>query len=550
MRQMTDRYGNALRAVAAGVALACGAACTQEEAPGANDAGDSSGDNPAALASSAPGESTPGVGCAALAGATFPNTEIESATVVAADEFEAPAPAFGGPPPDYSNLPAFCRVAGSIHPTDDSDIRFELWLPTDDNWNGRFMQTGNGGAAGSIVVSSLPDPLARGYAVANTDTGHQGGGGSFEWAVGHPEKLIDYQYRAVHELTVVGKAITTARYGRAPEESFWLGCSTGGRQGLKEAQRYPDDYDAIVAGAPAANWSPLMSQATQIQSNIGAGGLGADKLASLKEAAIAACDASDGLEDRIISDPAQCAFDPASLACSVETSDGCLAPAEVAAARNIYAGLVTSDGDVLMPGTGPGSEPLWAAYAGGPFTIGTNWFRQVVLNDPDWDPAEFDADTHVALAEQQDQGAADAMDPDLSAFLGNGGRLLLYHGTTDGLIPYGNTVRYYESVVDTLGEDAVDDGVRLFLVPGMDHCAGGEGAFAIDWLTALEAWAETGDAPDVLPAARPAVGGPPGAPSNGEQRVFTRPACAWPAVGTYDGSGDPDDASSFECRVR
>ena len=523
-----------------------------------------------------------GTACADLVAQSFPNTAIAAAAPVAAGAFESPAPAFGGPPPDYSSLPAFCRVTGSIRPTDDSDIRFELWLPAAASWNGRFMQTGNGGAAGSIVVTSLPDPLSRGYAVANTDTGHQGGGGEFSWAIGHSEKLVDYQYRAVHELTVVGKAITAAHYGRSPDESYWLGCSTGGRQGLKEAQRYPDDYDAIVAGAPANNWAPLMGLATFIQSNLGANGLGADKLGLLKESAIAACDADDGVTDRVISSPSQCGFDPASLQCEAGAtgvtggSDGagaagaagadggagtsggqgtageparCLSPTEVTAARSIYSGLVTSNGEVLMPGTGVGSEPLWGAYAAGPFTIGTNWFRQVVLNDPDWDPAEFDTDTHVALAEQQDRGAAKAMDPDISDFVGRGGKLLLYHGTTDGLIPYGNTVNYYESVVARLGQTAVDDSVRLFLVPGMDHCSGGEGAFAVDWLGALEQWVETDAAPDQLPGAHPAnVPGPPGAPAQ-PPRPFTRPICAYPEVATYANIGDPNDAASFDCAL-
>ncbi len=437
-------------------------------------------------------------------------------------------------------------MTGSIRPTDDSDIRFEIWLPTETNWNGRFMQTGNGGAAGSIVITSLPDPLSRGYAVANTDTGHQGGGGSFEWAVGHPEKLVDYQYRAVHELTVVGKAITAAHYGRSANESFWLGCSTGGRQGLKEAQRYPDDYDAIVAGAPAANWAPLMSQATQIQMNIGPNGLGVDKLGLLKEAAIAACDLDDGVADRVITNPATCGFDPGTLACGAGNSGECLDDTEVAAARRIYAGLVSADGEVLMPGTGPGSEPLWGAYAAGPFTIGANWFRQVVLGDAGWDPANFDVDKHVALARAQDQGAANAMDPDLSDFIGNGGRLLLYHGTTDGLIPAGNTVRYYDSVVDTLGTGAVEDNVRLFLVPGMDHCSGGEGAHAVDWLTAMEDWVASGDAPDELAGAHPPAAQTfPGAPP--PKQPFTRPICAHPAAPVYRGSGDTGDAASYDC---
>ncbi|HJR71380.1 MAG TPA: tannase/feruloyl esterase family alpha/beta hydrolase, partial [Gammaproteobacteria bacterium] len=388
--------------------------------------------------------------CGDLTTLAVANTTITTAEIVAAGAFQAPAPAFAGFGVDYARLPAFCRVAGSIKPTADSDIRFELWLP-EQSWNGRFMQTGNGGAAGSIVHASLADPLTRGYAVANTDTGHQGAGGDFAWAVGHPEKLVDYQYRAVHELTVVGKAITAARYGRAPEKSYWNGCSTGGRQGLKEAQRYPDDYDAIVAGAPASNWSPLMALSISIQRDLGPGGLGVDKVGLLKESAIAACDSLDGVTDRVISSPAQCLFDPASLQCGTATGAQCLAPTEVAAAKRIYAGLVDVTGVTQFPGTGVGSEPAWAAYASPQFSIGTNYFRSVVAGDASWDPATFDLGRDLARLARQDAGAADAMDSDLSAFVARGGKLLLYHGTTDGLIPYGNTLNYYHMVIEKLG---------------------------------------------------------------------------------------------------
>jgi hypothetical protein len=355
---------------------------------------------------------------------------------------------------------------GSIMPTAESDIGFEVWLPAE-NWNGKFMQTGNGGAAGVIVYGSLADALARGYAVANTDTGHRGGGGDFSWALGHPETLTDYAYRAVHELTVVGKAITTARYGKEPERSYWSGCSTGGRQGLKEAQRFPEDYDAIIAGAPASNWSALMSFSVAVQRNMtGADGLGVDKLGALKEAAIAACDAGDGVADRVIAEPAMCTFDPASTQCTTGNTVSCLSATEVAAAKRIYAGLVDNAGKVVFPGTGPGSEPLWAAYASPQFAIGTSYFRNVVVGDQSWDPATFDVDADVARAEAQDGGAAKAMDADLSAFVARGGKLLTYHGTTDGLIPYGNSVNYHESVVAALGRDEVEDSVALYLVRG------------------------------------------------------------------------------------
>jgi feruloyl esterase len=514
-------------------AAAALAACDQaKQAPG-------EAAKPAAQAAAAAPPKT----CAELASVALPNTTFTTESI-AAGAFQSPQPAFPGLAADFSKLPEFCRASGSIKPSADSDIRFEVWLPAQ-NWNGKFLQTGNGGAAGSIVYTSLAEPLARGYAVANTDTGHQGGGGDFAWAADHPEKLTDYQYRAVHELTVVGKAMTKARYGQDPAKSYWVGCSTGGRQGLKEAQKYPQDYDAIVAGAPASNWSALMSFSIVAQKNMtGPGSLGADKVGLLKEGAIAACDATDGVMDRVIGKPSACTFDPAALQCTAGKTTMCLSPTEVAAARRIYAGVVNKAGDVLFPGTGPGSEPLWAAYASPGFSIGTSYYRNVVARDQSWDPATFDVDTDLARAEAQDAGAGKAMDPDLSAFVARGGKLLTYHGTTDGLIPYGNSVNYYESVVAKLGANTVKDHVALYLVPSMDHCAGGEGAFAADWLGALESWDATGKAPASIAGAHPVP--PPGAPGAGG-KPFTRPICPYPQLPKYKGSGDEADAASWQC---
>jgi feruloyl esterase len=485
--------------------------------------------------------------CEGLRELAVAHTHIEVAALVAPGAFKPPVPDFPFPA-DYSQLPAFCRVAGSIQPSADSDIRFELWLPAT-GWNGRFMQTGNGGAAGGIVYVSLAEPLARGYAVANTDTGHQGMMGDFSWAVGHPEKLTDFAYRAVHELTIAGKAITTAYYGRPPAKSYWNGCSTGGRQGLKEAQRFADDYDAIIAGAPASNWSPLIALSIELHNGLsGPGALGIDKLPLLKEAALQACDAQDGVTDRVIGEPRRCRFDPASLACQAGATQKCLSPAEVAAARSLYRGVVDRAGRLLFPGTGPASEPAWAAFATPQFDIGSNYFRNVVARDPSWDAHSFDVDRDLPRAERVDAGSIIAMDPDLSAFLAHGGKLLLYHGTADGLIPYRNTVNYYDSVVARLGARRVRAGVRLFVVPGMEHCGLGEGAYQIDWLGAMEHWAERGQAPDVLPAAHPAAGppnpmGPPAPPG----KAFTRPACAYPKMARYSGKGDAADAANFRC---
>ena len=497
-----------------------------------------------ALAAQEPRNPAP-VRCEDLAAASPANTVIASAATVSAGTFQPPVPDLFGPPPDYAGLPAFCRVTGSIRPTPESDIRFELWLPVTD-WNGKFLQTGNGGAAGSFMYGSLVDPLARGYAVAHTDTGHQGNGGDFSWAVGQPEKLIDYQYRAVHELTVAGKALTATHYGEAPAKSYWFGCSTGGRQGLKEAQRYPHDYDGIIAGAPASNWSVLMAYSVLIYRNLGPDGLPVEKLGTLKEAAIAACDERDGVADRVIAQLEACDFDPASTQCTGGDNASCLGPAAIAAAKRIYAGVVNSRGEVLMPGTEPGGELQWAWYQAPQFDIGVNFFRNVVKNDPGWDPATFDVDTDVALVENLDAGAANAMDPDLSAFVARGGKLITYHGTTDGLIPYDNSVNYHESVVARLGAGAVEDSVRFYPVPGMDHCSGGEGASEIDWLTAIEHWVERGERPGVLEGAHPdRVYGPPGAPPL-PSKPFTRPICPWPQVIAYEG-GDPGEAASFAC---
>jgi feruloyl esterase len=457
---------------------------------------------------------------------------------VDAGAFVAPTPPPFGPDPDFSALPAFCRVAGTIAPTADSDIRFELWLPLE-GWNGRFLQTGNGGAAGALAYSSLITPLKRGYAVAHTDTGHRGGGGDFGWAKDHPERLIDYQYRAVHELTVAGKALTETYYGRSPQKSYWLGCSTCGRQGLKEVQRFPGDYDAVIAGAPANNWSPLMTLSVHIERELRATRSLADKLGMLRDAAVAACDAHDGVLDGVITFPESCSFDPASLRCTGAEAADCLTAEEVSAARSIYAGVLDTQGGVVMPGTGPGSEREWAAYASEGFRIGSSYFRNVIARDPDWSAEDFELERDLALAEAFDDGAADAMEPDIGAFVERGGKLMLYHGTTDGLIPYRNTVSYYTSVVDALGSGVANNHVKLFLVPGMNHCSGGSGTHEIDWLSAMEQWVEHGNPPKNL------TGRNPGGDSHVE---FSRPLCAFPESARYHGAGDESAASSYSCR--
>ena len=511
------------------VGAALVAACNQEtpsEPPAA----------PSAGALSAP--SGTAQACASLSSLTLPNTTITAAESVAAGRFTPPSPPPFPVPIDYSQLPEFCRVAATLKPTPASGIKFEIWLPAQ-NWNGKFMGTGNGGAAGSIFHFAMAEPLARGYAVANTDTGHEGLPGDMSFAGGQPEKLADFNYRAVHEMTVASKAIVAAHYGDPARHSYWYGCSTGGRQGLKEVQRFPEDYDGAIVGAPANNLPGLSAFSILVQRvmNDPNGPLPVPKLQVLKEAAIAACDAQDGVTDRVVGEPSACRFDPAAIQCSSGDAATCLTPAEVAGARRIYGGVVNArTGEQVFPGSAPAAEPAWAAFGSPEFSIGTSHFRHAVVNDPTWDPYSFDFDVDIARLAQADAGAGAAMDPDISAFVARGGKLLMYHGWTDGLISPGNTINYYESVAAKIGAAATQDNVRLYMLPGVDHCQGGEGAFLVDYIGALENWVEKDEAPEQIPASRP--------PGDGS---FTRPACPYPSAPRYKGAGATEDAANWEC---
>ena len=480
--------------------------------------------------------------CESLANITLPDTTITVAELVPPGAFVAPAAAAlapGQPGPDYSGLPAFCRLAATVSPAPDSAIKFEIWLPVE-AWNGKFVGVGNGGFSGAIFHFAMAEPLTRGYAVASTDTGHEGGPAEASFAVGHPEKLIDFGWRAVHEMTVKAKAIVAAHYGTAARRSYFTGCSSGGRQGLKEAQQFPEDYDGIAAGAPANNWIPLMAHAALIQQTLTSSdiGLTPPKLALLKEGAIAACDARDGVTDRVVEEPQACTFDPAALQCATEDTSSCLTPPQVAAARQIYAGVTNPrTGATIFPGPEPASEPAWFAFTPGVFPIGANYWRDIVIGDPNWDIAALDFDADLARAASMDSAGLTTTDPNLTQFVERGGKLLLWHGWTDGLISAQNSIDYYENVVATTGADQVKDSVRLFMVPGVDHCSGGEGTFGLDALGAIDAWVEQGRAPERIVASRPL-------PGAGER---TRPLCAYPQIARYQGAGSTDAAANFEC---
>lgn len=488
------------------------------------------------LVASAFGES-----CERLKSLSLSDTTIAEAELVPAGPYRPPAqgPA-GAPQPPAIMLPAYCRVAGVLKPSPDSSIGVEVWLPTED-WNGKFLAVGGGGWVGSISYGAMATALQEHYATASTDTGHKGDGGDASFAIGHPEKMVDFAYRAVHEMTVKSKAIINAFYGRASRLSYWAGCSTGGRQGLMEAQRYPEDFDGIIAGAPAnyhihlvaADMAAGIATLKNKESFLTPG-----KYALLNQAVLAQCDARDGVKDGFLTDPRTCHFDPSALLCHVGAADNCLTAAQVEAAKKIYAPAKTKSGEVIFPGLEPGTELAWAPLTGGPAPL--SLFQgtfMVAHNDPNWDWHTFDLDRDTALADEK-LGFINAINPDLQAFKAHGGKLLLYHGWSDQLIAPQNTIKYYSSVLAKTGAKQ-DNWLRLFMAPGMQHCAGGPGPNQINWLGALERWRESGSAPDQITSFHVT-----------NNRVdMTRPLCPYPQVAQYKGVGSTNDAANFVCKA-
>ena len=476
--------------------------------------------------------------CEALRSVALPDTAILSATLMPAGPFTPPSVAGAtGPAPRPIVFPAACRVVGRVSPA----VNFEVWLPAS-GWNGKFQMVGGGGFAGVISYGAMATALDRGYATASTDTGHSTPGGS--WALGHPELVTDFAYRAIHETTVKAKTIVEAFYGNAARLSYFVGCSTGGRQGLIEAQRFPNDFDGIVAGAPANYWTHLMAgtlwPATATLKD-DATRLSAAKLSTINKAVLAACDARDGATDGLIENPLACGFDPATLQCAGVENDACLTAAQVKAAAAIYSPSVNPrTKDVIFPGMPRGGELTWRALAGGtaPFPIPIDFFRYFVHSDPNWDWKTFDFDKDVVLADEKFGALMNATDPKLGAFKARGGKLVMYHGWNDQLIQPSNSINYYSSVSKAMGARETDDFARLFMVPGMTHCAGGPGPNTFDAVGALEQWVEHSTKPAQMTASHSTSG----------VVDRTRPLCPYPQVASYKGSGSLDEAANFICK--
>ena len=483
------------------------------------------------------------------------NLELADTTIRLAESI--PAGPFTPPGSGEIDVPGFCRVAGVTTPA----IEFEVWLP--DEWNGKFQGVGNGGMAGRIRYDRMTAALARGYATASTDTGHKSTGGSFDasWAIGRPDLVEDYGHRGLHLMTVNGKAITSAFYGTSPSYAYYTGCSKGGQQGLMEAQRYPNDYDGIVAGNPAHDWTSFYVGAhlwyAQATLSDPESYIPPDKVGLLADAVNAACDTLDGIEDGVLNDPRRCDFDPATLTCAAgDDPTTCFTAPQAAAVKTIWAGGRTPDGELIYPGLVPGGEAdpgAWNRWMTGPerfegihYQAADGFFKYMVFEDLEWDFQSFDWDADLAFALEKVGPQLDANDPDISAFRDRGGKLIVYHGWADPDISALSAIDYYEAVASLNGGDGGDAGLaktaeffRLFLVPGMGHCRGGPGPDQFDALSALEAWVEQDAPPEQIIASKIEDG----------ETVRTRPLCPYPQEAQWTGEGSTDDAANFVCAL-
>ena len=473
--------------------------------------------------------------CASLSSLAIPDVTISSAADVAAGPFSAPG---SGRP---MTVPVFCRVAAVAAPTADSHINIEVWIPPAPAWNGKLLGTANGGFSGAIGYAAMAAGLAKGYATVGTDTGHVGD--QMDFGRGHPEKIIDWGYRSIHVMTDVAKLVVRSAHGHFPERAYFEGCSTGGQQALSEAQRFPRDYDGIVAGDPGHNRLRLILGFLwgwiALHGDDGRPIVPAAKLSIITKTAVEACDAKDGLRDGIIGDPSTCAFKASALACGSAAGDTCLTPPEVTAVQKVYDGARNPRShEQIFPGWARGSEQGWGTYLLNPQEpMRSGFFRDFAFHDPAWDRRTFDWDRDVAFVDSA-VPALSATSRDLSAFRASGGKLIMYTGLADPVVPPQDTVNYYEAVVREMGGlTGTQKFFRFFPVPGMGHCSGGAGPSTFDALGALDAWVERGVAPESIVASH----------ATGGAVDRTRPLCAYPKQARYNGTGSIDAAASFTC---
>jgi hypothetical protein len=495
--------------------------------------------------------------CSAIKSLKFADTTItmaERTTEVDGPDVEKP----------MRELPEFCRVTGVLKPSADSEIHFEVWLP-ESGWNGRLLGVGNGGFAGSIGYRQMGGNLRRGYATAGSDAGHKGEAGDASWALNHPEKIKDFGWRAVHVTAGRAKEIVAAYYAKPATKAYFDSCSDGGREALMEAQRFPQDYDGILAGAPANNWVHMVTsgaEVAQITRGTPRAYISSAKLPAIQRATLAECDERDGVKDGVVGDPERCHFDPTVLLCKGADSPECLTQPQVASLRKLYAGGTDSRGRSIFPGFSMGDETGWhewilGDHPGGGYGDGyvQNYFRYMVTGDPQFNFLTANVDTLLAQAQTKTAADLDSTKTDLTEFAARGGKLIMYHGWNDPAISPGNSINYYKGVQQTMGAEKSESFLRLYMVPGMEHCVGGPGADSFGQLgvptskgpkfgvfDALVSWVEDGTPAATVIATKysPVADGVP-------KVKMTRPLCAYPRVAKYKGSGDTDDAANFAC---
>jgi feruloyl esterase len=493
--------------------------------------------------------------CEQLAGLKLPGITITSAASVSAGPFSIQ----GTQTRLFSaDVPAFCRVLAVVPP----EVQFEIWMPA--QWNRKLLAVGNGGLAGTISYGAMLRPLLRGYATSSTNTGHVGATtNDGTWALGHYERIVDFADRGIHVMAEADKVIIRAFYGNVPAHSYFNGCSQGGHEALIEAQRYPGDFDGIIAGDPANNWTRHYAggHLWSAMAMEGDAYIPAAKVPLIAEAVNNECDALDGVKDGVLSDPRRCRFDPVKLLCKGSDTPTCLTAPQVEAVNKLWTGLRDANGDQVYPGIVPGGEAGsggWANWITGPepgrsahANLGIPFYRYMVFEDANWDYRTFrfeatnGLDSDVDFTDAKLGALFNATSPDMTAFESRGGKLIQYHGWSDPDITPLNSIQYYESVAKYMargGNHGVRDTkefYRLFMVPGMQHCSGGPGATAFDMVEPLEQWVEKGVAPEKVIASRVTNG----------QVERTRPLCPHPQEAKWIGTGNTDEAANFVCAL-
>jgi len=494
---------------------------------------------------------------AALAGVALPSAAFSAASAVAAGTYQ---PAGSGP---LTNLPAFCRMTAQATPTSSSLINFEVWVPDGAAWNGKLVVTGNGGYSPALSYGDMAYAMRQGYAVVGGDTGHQSADpNAMFWGVNQPEKITDWGTRSVHAITAPARALIEGLSAKTPTRAYYYGCSTGGHQAYAQIQRYPTDFDGVIAGAPGNNRTRLNVEFMhRFLSNRAANTntpviLTPAKATLITQRAVAACDALDGVTDGVMEDPRACTgtqFNIDALQCSGADAPDCLTAEQIAVAKKIYAGPKNArTGAQLYPGLVVGTESGWSAYWGSTEPVRADYWRLWVFDNPQWNWWSFDYDRDLAFADAKVSPLVDQNNADIAAFKARGAKAIVYQGWQDPVVNAADTIAYYDRVKTAQGSQAAtDDFFRLFVVPGMGHCGGGSGATVFgnsgtlppspsadrDLLMALDRWVESGTAPDRIVATR-VVGG---------AAVRTRPLCPYPKKAVYSGSGSTDDAASFRC---